>query len=215
MSNLSSSSITNSSDKNNKQPNNKRASPPPSTDAAAAMASRSPSPPTVNSNNNNNNGSDGGTAPATTGLPPNVQRDVDQVFDLFDTGGHGVLDCAELKAALSVLNLDVTREQEEQLLHVYRQDPSALGLYKEEFAEIVSVLVQSRGADGLRAQLERDFALFDRDGFGSISGRTLQQICREIGETPNPDLDDFLVELIGSSSMSKDEFVNLLCKRGY
>jgi len=124
------------------------------------------------------------------------------------------MDIRELRVALRVMGMEVTKEEDAVITMIHRTDDHRLS--ESSFVDIVADRIAERGPQRLRQTLEDGFSLFDKDGYGTLTTRALQQVCREIGETDvDGPLDKFFINLVGSTSMSKDEFIELLSRRGF
>jgi len=146
-------------------------------------------------------------------ITPAIRAQIVEVFRLFDTGSVGFMDIRELRVALRVMGMEVTKEEDAVITMIHRTDDHRLS--ESSFVDIVADRIAERGPQRLRQTLEDGFGLFDKDGYGTLTTRALQQVCREIGDTDVEQLDKVFINLVGSTSMSKDEFVELLSRRGF
>eukprot|EP00759_Apiculatamorpha_spiralis_P057046 PhF_6_TR836/c0_g1_i1/m.1262 len=150
-------------------------------------------------------------------LSRSVREELCQVFKLFDTCGQGTMDMKELRVALRVVGIEITKDDATLIGKLYGGESGQLT--ENDFLEVAAHKIQERGSDGLRRSLEEGFLLFDTEGYGTLTARALQTTCKDLvdqGLIDNSvDFDKLLSNLVGTTSMSREEFIDLLSKRGF
>ncbi|KAJ9471468.1 Caltractin [Diplonema papillatum] len=143
-----------------------------------------------------------------------VTRDeVEQAFNLFDTDSTGYLDEEELAFALKSLGYGkVTKTDVNEILGEAGGYDSRR-IEREHFIELVE---RKQHAAGSPQEVRTAFKLFDLDGSGYISLRTLQRISAIVEGEPAPD--KFLRDVIKAADADQDgelnfdEFANAVTK---
>lgn len=126
--------------------------------------------------------------------------EVKEAFNVFDSEQSGGLDARELKAALSALNVKISKEEIRQIYADLGKDIREK-LSQEEFFEIVTPRLPDRHT---RDYIKKIFEYFDLDNTGKISSRHLKKIAQEIGETLS---DDELKEIMEEADRDCDGFI--------
>ena len=113
-----------------------------------------------------------------------------EAFNVFDSEQSGGLDARELKAALSALNIKISKDEIRQIYAEFGRDIREK-ITQEEFFEIVTPRMPDRHT---KEYIKIIFGYFDLDNNGKISARNLKKIAQEIGETLS---EEELKEIIG------------------
>lgn len=139
--------------------------------------------------------------------------EVKEAFNVFDSEQSGGLDARELKAALSALNIKISKDEIRQIYSDFSKDIREK-ITQEEFFEIVTPRMPDRHT---KEYIKIIFGYFDLDNNGKISSRNLKKIAQEIGETLS---EDELKEIMEEADKDSDgyigfeDFYRIMKKRG-
>ncbi len=139
--------------------------------------------------------------------------EVKEAFNVFDSEQSGGLDARELKAALSALNIKISKDEIRQVYSDFGKDIREK-ITQDEFFEIVTPRLPDRHS---KDYIKKIFEYFDLDNNGKISARHLKKIAQEIGETLS---DEELKEIMeeadkdGDGYIGFEDFYRIMKKRG-
>jgi|JI9StandDraft_1071089.scaffolds.fasta_scaffold67887_1 centrin-1 len=139
--------------------------------------------------------------------------EVKEAFNVFDSEQSGGLDARELKAALSALNVRITKDEIRSIYADLGKDIREK-VSQEEFFEIVTPRLPDRHT---KDYIKMIFKYFDLDNNEKISIRNLKKIAQEIGETlSDEELKEILEEADkdGDGFIGFEDFYRIMKKRG-
>jgi centrin-1 len=126
--------------------------------------------------------------------------EVKEAFNVFDSEQTGGLDARELKAALSALNVKISKDEIRQVYSELGKDIREK-ITQEEFFEIVTPRLPDRHT---KEYIRMIFNYFDLDKNEKISIRNLKKIAQEIGENLS---DEELKEILEEADKDSDGFI--------
>jgi Ca2+-binding EF-hand superfamily protein len=126
--------------------------------------------------------------------------EVKEAFNVFDSEQSGGLDARELKAALSALNVKISKDEIRQIYSEFGKDIRDK-ISQEEFFEIVTPRLPDRHT---KDYIKMIFNYFDLDKNEKISIRNLKKIAQEIGENLS---DEELKEILEEADKDNDGFI--------
>jgi len=126
--------------------------------------------------------------------------EVKEAFNVFDSEQSGGLDARELKAALSALNVKISKDEIRQIYSEFGKDIKDK-INQEEFIEIVTPRLPDRHT---KDYIKMIFKYFDLDNNEKISLRNLKKIAQEIGENLS---DEELKEILEEADRDNDGFI--------
>lgn len=126
--------------------------------------------------------------------------EVKEAFNVFDSEQTGGLDARELKAALSALNVKISKDEIRLIYSEFGKDIREK-INQEEFFEIVTPRLPDRHT---KDYIKMIFKYFDLDNSEKISMRNLKKIAQEIGETLS---DEELKEILEEADKDNDGFI--------
>lgn len=126
--------------------------------------------------------------------------EVKEAFNVFDSEQSGGLDARELKAALSALNVKISKDEIRQIYSDFGKDIREK-INQEEFFEIVTPRLPDRHT---KDYIKMIFKYFDLDNNEKISIRNLKKIAQEIGENLS---DEELKEIMEEADRDSDGFI--------
>eukprot|EP00906_Rhabdomonas_costata_P026297 RCo037459 len=139
-------------------------------------------------------------------LTPAQKQNLSEVFELFDIDGSGRFDLGELKVALRVLGFALSKDDLKKLLLIADDSTGTIGL--ATFSSIVSELWKRTDKP---AEIRRGFRALDIDGTGVVTAKSLQAVCRQVGEPSDlAELEKVIEELVGKGQMSAEDFQQLM-----
>ena len=139
--------------------------------------------------------------------------EVKEAFNVFDSENTGGLDARELKAAISALNVKITKDEIRKIYQDFGKDIREK-INEEEFMEIVVPRLPDRHT---QEYIKKIFQYFDLDNTGKITSRHLKKIAQEIGETLS---EEELKEIMEEADKDEDgyigfeDFYRIMKKRG-
>ena len=139
--------------------------------------------------------------------------EVKEAFNVFDSEQKGGLDARELKAAISALNIKITKEEIRNIYSDFGKDIREK-ITLEEFMEIVIPRLPDRHT---KDYIQKIFQYFDLENTGKITSRHLKKIAQEIGENLS---DEELKEIMEEADKDADgyigfdDFYRIMKKRG-
>jgi len=111
-------------------------------------------------------------------LTDEQKQEIKEAFDLFDTDKSGSIDYHELKVAMRALGFDVKKADVLKLMKEYDRNETG----QIEYADFVDIMTQKMAERDPEEEIKKAFALFDEDGHGVISAKSLRRVARELGE---------------------------------
>lgn len=136
------------------------------------------------------------------------EKDVKDMFKLFDKDGDNTLSTDELSKALKSIGVCLTYKEIQVAIKEITKNKKG----KIEFKEFRDFLVRQYKHKSLEAQARESFRIFDRDGNGTIDRKELKHAMKMLGE----DLTDDEVEQMmkeadenGDGKINFDEFLRL------
>lgn len=143
--------------------------------------------------------------------------EVKEAFALFDSEKSGHIDLRELKAALRALGIELAKDEIKHILTDLNKDltsSQAITVSLDEFLRICSTRLSNRDSPEEFAKI---FALFDEDGSGFITYRSLRKIVSELGEgLTDAEVQEMIDEADrdADGKVSLQEFIRVMKKRG-
>ena len=139
--------------------------------------------------------------------------EVKEAFTVFDSEQTGGLDARELKAAISALNIKISKDEIRQIYQEYGKDIREK-ITQEEFIEIAIPRLPDRHS---KEYIQKIFQYFDLENTGKITIRNLKKIAHEIGENlTDEELKEIMEEADrdGDGYIGFDDFYRIMKKRG-
>ena len=139
--------------------------------------------------------------------------EVKEAFNVFDSEQTGGLDARELKAAISALNIKISKDEIRNIYKEFGKDIREK-ITLEEFMEIVIPRLPDRHS---KEYIQKIFQYFDLENTGKITSRHLKKIAQEIGENLS---DEELKEIMeeadrdGDGYIGFEDFYRIMKKRG-
>ena len=127
--------------------------------------------------------------------------EVKEAFNVFDSEQKGGLDARELKAAISALNIKITKDEIRNIYSDFGKDIREK-ITLDEFMEIVIPRLPDRHT---KDYIQKIFQYFDLENTGKITARHLDEELKEIMEEADKDADGYI---------GFDDFYRIMKKRG-
>ena len=141
-------------------------------------------------------------------------EEIREAFNLFDTDGSGLIDPAELKAAMHSLGFENKNPVIFKMTADLNTPENAAGINFDHFLDsITAKLGNKETKDGIA----RIFDLFDDDSSGTINVHNLRRVAKELGETMSPDELKEMLERAASNGeeISFDDFYFIMTKKTF
>ena len=139
--------------------------------------------------------------------------EVKEAFNVFDSEQTGGLDARELKAAISALNIKISKDEIRSIYQDFRKDIHEK-VTQDEFMEIVVPRLPDRHS---KEYIQKIFQYFDLENTGKITVRHLRKIAQEIGESlTEEELKEIMEEADrdGDGYIGFNDFYRIMKKRG-
>lgn len=140
-------------------------------------------------------------------LNPELEREVEEAFELFDRDGNGLLDFFECQASFRALRLNASRDTIRTMFaEINKEEDSYLSM--KDFKTLVLQVIHKRYNSSEAAKI---FALLE-DGTGKITVNSLHNVLKRLGTR----MDDEDVQLMiteaapGKDHVSFEEFKKIL-----
>lgn len=140
-------------------------------------------------------------------LNPELEREIEAAFSLFDKDGNGKLDFFECQAAFRALRLNASRETVKAMFAELNKDVEDI-LTISDFKTLVIKVIHRRYNAGEAAKI---FELLE-DGSGKITRESLAAVLRQLGGTmDDEDLNIMIKEAANGKDYVKfDDFRKIL-----
>ena len=156
-------------------------------------------------------------AGASKAVPPPVVltddeiQEIKEAFDLFDADKSGVIDPAEVNAALASLGTDQSPTIKKLL-----EGLPELGA-EITFDQFLVHVAERLGNRTTRAGIQRIFDLFDEGNTGTITVQNMKRVAKELGESMTEEeiLESIARVAADKNAITPDDFYKILTKKVY
>jgi centrin-3 len=133
------------------------------------------------------------------------RQEIREAFELFDSDKNGLIDPHEMKVAMRALGFDVKKEEVLRMMGECstRDQHNQPLIDLHSFTDLMTDKFAQRDP---RQEMIKAFQLFDEQGTGKISLRSLRRVARELGENMS---DDELQAMIDEFDKDQDGEINL------
>ncbi|KAK4034689.1 hypothetical protein C8A01DRAFT_38848 [Parachaetomium inaequale] len=142
-------------------------------------------------------------------LPADQVAQYKQVFEIFDKDGTGDITAAELGAVMRELGLNPSDAELHDLVN--EADLNHDGVIS--FDEFLALMSQNVRELDTEQELLNAFAVFDKDGSGTISSDELRNVLKSLGEDLTDEEVDEMIKMAdrnGDGSIDYHEFANIM-----
>jgi Ca2+-binding EF-hand superfamily protein len=147
-------------------------------------------------------------------LTPQQKREIEDVFQLFDTDGSGTMEVAELKVVFWAMGFQPGPGDVEEMVSSYFSIPMEdLSSYSMTQADFVKLMAETLPSRDMSETLKVTFQLFDQEGKGYIERKDIKRVCKEIGElVSDNDLELMMahIDKSGDGSVTVDEWITVM-----
>ncbi|XP_018575146.1 troponin C-like [Anoplophora glabripennis] len=133
-------------------------------------------------------------------------------FDTFDVEKKGSIGTVMIGTILSMLGIQTTDQMLKDIINEVDEDGSG-ELEFEEFITLASRFMVEEDAEAMQQELKEAFRLYDKEGNGYITTKTLKEILKELDDKlTNDELDMMIAEIDsdGSGTVDFDEFMEVM-----
>ncbi|XP_044755223.1 troponin C, isoallergen Bla g 6.0101-like [Coccinella septempunctata] len=133
-------------------------------------------------------------------------------FDTFDVEKKGSIGTVMIGTILGMLGIHTTDEMLNEIISEVDADGSG-ELEFEEFITLASRFMVEEDAEAMQQELKEAFRLYDKEGNGYITTKTLKEILKELDDKlTNDELDMIITEIDtdGSGTVDFDEFMEVM-----
>ena len=136
-------------------------------------------------------------------ITPEREKEMNELFELYDKDGSGAVDVAELATLLRALGLAPSNAQVKEVMTKYDKDNSG-ELSKDEFRQLYCDDSLPEASDNIDAKAM--FNAFDADGSGSVSRAELTEALSQMGEPMSKDDIDAMFANAGMADKTQLDF---------
>ncbi|KAJ3276335.1 hypothetical protein HDV01_004958 [Terramyces sp. JEL0728] len=112
------------------------------------------------------------------------KKEIEEIFNLFDTDGSGTMECAELSVVLWAMGFQPEPGETEEMVSAFfmcsLQEAHEMSISVEDF---VDLMVEKLPTRDISLGLRQSFKLYDADNKGYIVIKDIKRICKEINES--------------------------------
>ncbi|KAJ8955278.1 hypothetical protein NQ318_000306 [Aromia moschata] len=133
-------------------------------------------------------------------------------FDTFDVEKKGSIGTVMIGTILGMLGIHTTDEMLRDIINEVDEDGSG-ELEFEEFITLASRFMVEEDAEAMQQELKEAFRLYDKEGNGYITTKTLKEILKELDDKlTSEELDMMIAEIDsdGSGTVDFDEFMEVM-----
>jgi Ca2+-binding EF-hand superfamily protein len=147
-------------------------------------------------------------------LSPQQKREIEEVFQLFDTDGSGTMEVTELKVVLWAMGFQPESGDVEMMISEFFNIPmEQITEYSMTQADFLKLMTEKLSTRDMSETLSITFQLFDQEKKGFIERKDIKRVCREIGEyVSDNDLELMMahIDKSGDGSVSVDEWITVM-----
>jgi len=137
---------------------------------------------------------------------------LEKAFNSFDTEGLGYITPDTVGIILRMMGVKISEKHLAEVIAETDEDGSGQ-LEFEEFAELAAKFLIEEDEESLKGELKEAFRIYDREGNGYISVKTLKDILRELDSRLSEDDLDCIIEEVdedGSGTIDFNEFMKMM-----
>jgi len=135
-----------------------------------------------------------------------------KAFDTFDVEKKGSIGTQMVRTIFTMLGITTTEQILNEIIAEVDTDGSG-ELEFEEFVTLAAKFMVEEDAEAMQQELKEAFRLYDKEGNGYISTKTLKEILKELDDKlTNDELDMIITEIDtdGSGTVDFDEFMEVM-----
>ncbi|XP_034256220.1 troponin C-like isoform X3 [Thrips palmi] len=135
-----------------------------------------------------------------------------KAFQMFDTTKCGSIETIKISTILNTLGLLFDDGELQNIIAEVDSD-SAGKVNFDGFCEIAANFLEEEDSEAMQEELKEAFRLYDREGNGYITTKTLKEILAALDDKlGNDDLDGIIQEIDtdGSGTVDFDEFMEMM-----
>ncbi|KAJ8910441.1 hypothetical protein NQ315_016986 [Exocentrus adspersus] len=126
-------------------------------------------------------------------------------FDTFDVEKKGSIGTVMIGTILSMLGIQTTDQMLKDIINEVDEDGSG-ELEFEEFITLASRFMVEEDAEAMQQELKEAFRLYDKEGNGYITTKTLKEILKELDDKLTSDELDMMIAEIDSDGSGTVDF---------
>jgi len=137
---------------------------------------------------------------------------LEKAFNSFDTEALGYITPDTVGIILRMMGVKISEKHLAEVIAETDEDGSGQ-LEFEEFAELAAKFLIEEDEESLKGELKEAFRIYDREGNGYISVKTLKDILRELDSRLTEDDLDCIIEEVdedGSGTIDFNEFMKMM-----
>jgi len=135
-----------------------------------------------------------------------------KAFQMFDTGKTGLIDTGKIATILNTLGHNFVDEELQALIEGHDKEKTGK-INFDAFSEIAGHFLEEEDDEAMLQELKEAFRLYDREGNGYITTKTLREILQALDDKLGPDDLDGIIQEIdtdGSGTVDFDEFMEMM-----
>jgi Ca2+-binding EF-hand superfamily protein len=150
-------------------------------------------------------------------INPAQKREIEEIFQLFDTDGSGTMELPELSVVFWALGFLLEPGDTERRVSDYfgipEEELNDFSLTMNHFTEFMAEQIRTRENTEM---LRLTFSLFDHEKKGYITMRDIKRVCREINEQVSEQELEMMMSHIdksGDGSVTLDEWITVMADK--
>ncbi|KAJ6466853.1 calmodulin [Mycena sanguinolenta] len=148
----------------------------------------------------------------TDQLSPEQISEFKEAFTLFDKDGNGMITTVELGTVMHSLGKNPTESELQDMINEVDVDRNGT----IDFPEFLAMMAKKFQDTDSEEEIRQTFAVFDKDGNGTISVTELQQVMRSLGEKlTDREVEEMMREadVDGDGEINYDEFLQMMLSK--
>ncbi|KAK7040735.1 hypothetical protein VNI00_009641 [Paramarasmius palmivorus] len=159
------------------------------------------------------------------------EEEIKEAFKVFDKDGNGYISAAELRHVMTNLGEKLTDTEVDEMIREADVDGDGQINYEDDVVKVKKGVIQSlfsigwtscqylemeRFSDVWGSEFKEAFALFDKDGDGTITTAELGTVMRSLGQNPSEsELQDMIneVDADGDGTIDFPEFLSMMATK--
>ena len=142
------------------------------------------------------------------------KREIEEVFQLFDTDGSGTMEVNELKVVFWAMGFQPGPGDTEAMVSEFFEIPmEEIDDYSMSQPDFLNLMIEKLSTRDMFQSLKTTFQLFDQENKGYVERKDIKRVCKEINEVVSDiDLELMMahIDKSGDGSVTVDEWITVM-----